>query len=212
MSKWTKWIEYLGGDIPVWDDEKVKIDVGDGVWIGDSKHGKWRSATRYKRLKSNVKSVGTAQKLNATPVDGVFRAVPQPIIETIGFYITACGQKARITSVYSDNDGTATGVVFYAGDNPSVELFECWWGLSGVSLGLSKEPRNFDIVGPWPGPEVETTGVISNYTLDQIIQMLSEDLSSMKEGESRSQKTLNHHLKIQNNKYQLMIDQMRKTT
>ena len=155
MSKWTKWIEYLGGDIPVWDDEKVKIDVGDGVWIGDSKYGKWRSASHYKRLKSNVKSVGTAQKLNATPVDGVFRAVPQPIIETIGFYITACGQKARITSVYSDNDGSATGVVFYAGDNPRVELFECWWGLSGVSLGLSKEPRNFDITGPWVEPEAE---------------------------------------------------------
>jgi len=61
-------------------------------------------------------------------------------------------------------------------------------------------------------PEVETTELISNQTIDQIIQMLSEDLSSMKDGESRSQKTLNHHLKIQNNKYQLMIDQMRKTT
>ena len=181
-KKWTKWIEYLGDDIPVWGDEKVKLDVSDGVWIGASEYGDWASASHYKRLLSNVEAERVARIKNEIDWKTVEENAawedaapdihesarhdpdartskpstkfddPKPIITGIGRYKTAGNRLVRIYGYYPGDGSTAQGNVYL---NGSVEFYECWWKLNGASLGGPETGEDFNIIGPWEEPKTE---------------------------------------------------------
>ena len=158
MSKWTKWIEYLGDDLPVPPRETVKLDVSDGIWIGEAEFGDWASASHYKRLKDNVnqemsqadkdrqelESVEATEKLIALCPDDLESA---PVITGPGEYKTRDGRKATVTQYLerAGNDFKWFGKI-------ELENSSRTWIVNGFYYGEQKpDPR--DITGPWVEPE-----------------------------------------------------------
>jgi len=199
-KKWNKWIEYLGDDIPVWGDEKVKLDVSDGVWIGASEYGDWASASHYKRLLSNVEAERVARIKNEIDWKTVEENAawedaapdihesarhdpdartskpstkfdgPKPIITGPGEYMTAIGLKAVIDHLGFNTPWAATGTI-----NTVIMSWNQWGACRTHNL-------DYHITGPWEEPKTEKPERWANLYFSDGVYGLGLVRASSKEG------------------------------